>query len=153
MLIQIPVSDQLRRWLFSIAIVFLVQGCASYKPYPVCFFDSSPPSAEAQLNLTRNLLVELQKIDKDANMIANGRWIVASTTPFQHKQLIEYWPRIACIGTVTSGTEVKSNSDCVTYLNRVVTSQNYLEFDVKSPYALSDEAPGNPKVICSTLFE
>ncbi len=41
---------------------------------------------------------------------------LAKTSPKQHKRLTNIWPRMACIGEVTSGTEVTKNSQCVEYI-------------------------------------
>ncbi|WP_447780311.1 hypothetical protein [Aeromonas veronii] len=97
---------------------------------------------------TSSLLAVMRRYDVDASSSADGRWILSKTTDAQHKLLNMTWPRIACIGKVSSGTEVKLEADCVKYLHDFLDKKNYLEFDLKENVVFSDEAPGAPNVIC-----
>lgn len=136
------------RCIYLALTIPLITSCATIKPYPVCFYDDSPPSAQIKKEHASNLLSVMRRYDAESQSSIDGRWIFANTSHAQHNALTETWPRIACIGNVTSGTEVKRSSDCVNYLHDFLVRQSYLEFDIKEPVAFSDEAPGKPNVIC-----
>lgn len=121
---------------------------STIKPYPVCFFNPSPPREEERAEATRKLVMVMKRFDSNAFATADDRWIIAKTSPSQHNQLKKIWPRIACVGTVTSGTEVTRNADCVNYLYRFLQDEAYLKFDIKGNSVHSDEAPGPAHVIC-----
>jgi hypothetical protein len=59
---------------------------------------------------------------------------------------------MACIGDMSTGTEVTNNAQCVEYIYNFMKNKNYLQFDIKEPSAHSDEAPGEPHVICCCEF-
>ncbi len=136
------------QWIFLALVTPFIVSCSTIKPYPVCFYDRSPLDAQSKITHADKLLAVMRLYDHEAQTSADGRWILANTTTEQHNILIKTWPRIACIGKVTSGTEVKHAADCVEYLHDFLLKQNYLEFDVKENVAFSDEAPGKPNVIC-----
>ncbi|MGX1086120.1 hypothetical protein [Pseudomonas sp. AP3_22 TE3818] len=134
----------------SLAVVcVLVSSCASVKLYPVCFFDTVQPDASAKSKYIESLTATLRKFDKAAESSQDGRWLIARTNVLDHRKLQDIWPSLACIGTVTSGTEVKRSADCVRFISGQLSSGEYKTFDIKlDDIALSDEAPGKPYVIC-----
>lgn len=120
----------------------------SVKPYPICFFDPSPPSDGDRAAAAEKLVKVMKRFDPEAFVTADDRWVIAKTSPSQHAELTAFWPRVACVGTVTSGTEVKRNADCVSYLHKFLRDKIYLQFDIKGESVHSDEAPGPAYVIC-----
>lgn len=126
----------------------ILMSCSSIKPYPVCCFDVYPIPKEDKEQHLNSLVTKLKRIDPDASASGDGQWIFAKTSYWENKHLMKSWPRIACYGTVTSGTEVKRQSDCVKHLTEVIRSQEYNNFDIKNPAELSDQAQGLPNVIC-----
>lgn len=92
----------------------------------------------------------MRRYDAHAHSTTDGRWILSKTTSAQHKLLNTMWPRIACIGSVSSGTQVKLEADCVKYIHDFLEKKNYLEFDLKENPVFNDEAPGLPNVICQS---
>lgn len=133
----------------SILFCFLLSGCSSVRLYPVCFFDDEAPDPAAKIQHIENLTSVLRRFDEAPGATYDGRWIVAKTTMVTHRKLQKLWPPLACIGTVTSGTEVKSNADCVQYVADRLKSEDFLSFDIDDKsIALSDEALGSTNVIC-----
>lgn len=138
------------RQILTIAALSFVASCTTLKPYPVCFYDKTPPDREVMNENISKLLSVMRRYDVEANSSADQRWILSKTSYAQHELLKVTWPRIACIGKVSSGTEVKAQADCVSYLHTFLTKKNYLELDVKDNAIYSDEAPGPPTVICNS---
>lgn len=129
-------------------IVLILGGCATVKPYPVCFFDPFPLDEEKAIKHSESLLNRIKMDSPTAHMAPDGRWIYAKTTICKHREISKTWPRVACIGSVTSGTEVKRYADCISYLETLLIEQNYLELDIANNVVDSDEAPGEEHVIC-----
>lgn len=124
-------------------------GCTSVRLYPVCFFDDDAPDPAARVQHIEKLTGVLRKFDNVVVATNDGHWIVAKTSRATHRELEKLWPPLACIGTVTSGTEVKSNADCVQFVADRLKSEDFLSFDINDKdIALSDEALGPPNVIC-----
>lgn len=129
--------------------VLLISGCATMKPYPVCFYDSRAPDIAIQKEHVSSLETVLKNSASNVSVSHDGRWIIAKTTWYQHRNLSKMWPRISCIGRVTSGTEVKQYQDCIYYIEELLETQDYSTLDVKNNVTDSDEAPGKEHVICS----
>lgn len=129
--------------------LLIVAGCSTVKPYPVCFYDPRPPAQNRIDAHVESLLRRIKMDITEVQATPDGRWIFAKTTTYQHDEISKTWPRVACIGNVTSGTEVKRNADCISHLEELLRKQNYLELDVKDNVVDSDEAPGVKHVICS----
>lgn len=134
----------------QIFMIFIITSCATVKPYPVCFFGTNPPDLKRKMEIVSGLADRLRLEASEVVIHPTGRWIFAKTTPSQHKRIIKTWPRVACIGRVSSGTEISKNADCVSYLNNFLKNKQYLRFDKKENPVDSDEAPGQPHVICCT---
>lgn len=135
----------------AIGLLFLVLctvRCATIKPYPVCFFDCNDVKPDQRQLYTDSLASYLRKESKTVIVLPSNRWILAKTNPIKHRRLTKMWPRLACIGTVTSGTDVEENAHCTQYIYEFMSQRNYLEFDIKELSALSDEAPGEIHVRC-----
>lgn len=137
------------RFVTYCSFCVLLASCSTYKMYPVCFFDIDPPDDEVRASHVKTLMSLMVTYDTNAISTPDNRWIIANTSSAQHKEITKLWPRMACVGTVTSGTEVKRNSDCVEYLNDFLKNESYLEFDVNDDNVVSsDEAPGQSNTIC-----
>lgn len=144
-----------KNFIIKISLVFLILnsiGCATIKPYPVCFNDCNSLDSESRRKITDSLALYLKVESKEIIIHPSSKWILAKTNNRQHKRLINIWPRIACIGDVTSGTEVTKNSQCVEYIYYFLKNKKYLEFDINENPVHSDEAPGKPHVICCCEF-
>ncbi len=137
--------------IIVLSLVLTLAGCATVKPYPVCFYDPRSPDEQTVTKYVAVLIDRIVMEAPDANPKTDGRWIYAKTTSYQHGLISSTWPRVACIGTVTSGTEVKRYADCVSYTEALLRKNNYLELDVKPNAIDSDEAPGVEHVICSRV--
>jgi hypothetical protein len=132
-----------------LAACVMVSSCATVRLYPVCFFDPTQPDSAIKSRHVDVLTKTLRRFDENANATEDGRWIVAKTTWISHEELQRVWPRLGCVGTVTSGTEVKRSADCTEFVAEQLKSGEYRIFDIKSDdVVLSDEAPGRPHVIC-----
>ncbi len=129
--------------------ILLISGCSTVKPYPVCFYDPIAPDTETRKEHAISLEEILRVSASYVNSSPDGRWIYAETNWFQHKNLSKTWPRISCIGKVTSGTEVKRYQDCIYYVEDLLKNKNYIDLDVKANISDSDEAPGFEHVICT----
>lgn len=141
----------IKNLIINISFVLLIInsiGCATIKPYPVCFSDCNAIDKDSRRKIVDSLAQYLKLESKEIIIHPSSKWILAKTNPRQHKRLIKIWPRMACIGDVTSGTEVTKNSQCVEYIYNFMKSKNYLEFDIDENPVHSDEAPGKPHVIC-----
>lgn len=123
-------------------------GCSAHRMYPVCFYGKSAPDASTVVRHVDALSRELRKRDANAHGTADGRWLFARTSRAEHERLIETWPRAACIGPVSAGTEVKANADCVAYVAGLLATERYNEFGVAPDPVHTDEAPGPEFVIC-----
>lgn len=136
------------------ALLSSLAGCASIKPYPVCFYNCDTPDEEKKIEIIKKLSEVLEKeTNKEVVIHPNLRWILVKTNNSQHRRLTKIWPRIACVGNVTSGTQVSENSDCVKYLYEFMKKKKYLKFDIQANPIDSDEAPGAPYTICCCQFE
>ncbi len=141
--------------LTRVLVLFCVffSGCTSLRLYPVCFFDDEAPDPAVKVQHIEKLTSVLQKFDNLAFATYDGRWVVAKTSKVMHREIEKLWPPLACIGTVTSGTEVKSNADCVQFVADQLKSEDFLSFDINDKnIALSDEALGPSNVICWRSF-
>lgn len=137
------------RATFLLAACSLLSSCATVRLYPVCFFDPARPDSAIKSRYVDVLTNTLRRFDERASATEDGRWIVAKTTWISHEELQRVWPQIGCIGTVTSGTEVKRSADCTAFVAQQLKSGEYRVFDIKTDdVVLSDEAPGRPYVIC-----
>lgn len=138
---------------FSVVLlIFNSTGCATIKPYPVCFSDCDAVNNESRRKIVDSLAQYLKLESKKIIIHPSSKWILAKTNSRQHKRLVKIWPRMACIGDVTSGTEVTKNSQCVEYIYNFMKNKNYLEFDINENPVHSDEAPGKPHIICCCEF-
>jgi hypothetical protein len=111
----------------------LLSSCASPHLYPVCFYDTSPPTGHKAEQLYRSLTDALNKslgTDREANVAVSpdGRWLVASTTMSENAAAAQVWPRIGCIGTATDSDQTKAEASCVRYVSEFVASGNYFAF-------------------------
>lgn len=132
-----------------LAMCALLSSCETVRLYPVCFFDPVQPDSAVRSRHIDVLTQTLRRFDANATATEDGRWIVAKTTWISHEELQRVWPRLGCVGTVTSGTEVKRSADCTMFLADQLKSGEYRVFDIKTDDVVSsDEAPGSPYVIC-----
>ena len=164
MMIKFFLKNNLRYSLFytkiknlgiKISVIVLIinsVGCSTIKPYPVCFSDCDAINNDSRRKIVDSLSQYLKLESKEIIIHPSSKWILAKTNHRQHKRLIKIWPRMACIGDVTSGTEVTNNSQCVEYIYNFMKNKNYLEFDINENPVFSDEAPGKPKIICCCEF-
>ena len=132
-----------------LVLLFLViSSCSTIKPYPVCFSNCTNIKEETRKKIIEKLAEYLKLESKEVIVHPNLKWILAKTNARQHKRLIKTWPRMACIGDMTTGTEVTANSQCIEYIYDLLKNKNYLKLDIKANPVYSDEAPGKPNVIC-----
>lgn len=148
--------NKFKKLTIKVSVIFLSinsLGCSTIKPYPVCFFsECNDVDNESRRKITDSLAQYLKLESKEIVIHPSSKWILAKTNSRQHKRLIKIWPRIACIGDVTSGTEVTKNSQCVEYISNFIKNKKYLEFDINENPVHSDEAPGKPHIICCCEF-
>lgn len=146
---------KIRKLITKVSVVLLVLnsvGCSTIKPYPVCFSDCNTVDKESRRKIVDSLAQYLKLESKETIIHPSSKWILAKTNSRQHKRLTKIWPRMACIGDVTSGTEVTKNSECVEYIYNFMSNKKYLEFDIDENPVHSDEAPGKPHIICCCEF-
>ncbi len=146
---------KIKKLAIKISVIVLIVnsvGCSTIKPYPVCFSDCNAIDNDSRRKIVDSLAQYLKLESKEIIIHPSSKWILAKTNPIQHKRLIKIWPRMACIGDVTSGTEVTKNSQCVEYIYNFMKNKNYLEFDIDENPVHSDEAPGKPHIICCCEF-
>lgn len=144
-----------KNFLVKISVVLLIINsiaCATIKPYPVCFSNCDAIDKDSRRKIVDSISQYLKLESKKIIIHPSSKWILAKTNPIQHKRLTKIWPRMACIGDVTSGTEVTKNSRCVEYIYNLMKNKNYLDFDLNENPVHSDEAPGKPHIICCCEF-
>lgn len=133
---------------YTLALLSLT-SCSTVKLYPICYTNCSRYVSQQEKSRTAQNLADV--IDEHSNSVivdSYYRGIYARTNRLQHKRISKIWPRIACIGKTTTGTEITKNYDCVLYLKVLLNKKNYSEYDIKPNPVHSDQAPGDPHVIC-----
>jgi hypothetical protein len=108
-------------------------SCTTARLYPVCFYNTSPPTGAAgelfYSKLSKALTVSLSaERDVKAVPTPDGRWFVASVTPTENAVAAGVWPRIGCVGEARDSDEVRAEASCVEYMQRFVADQNYFAF-------------------------
>lgn len=109
----------------------LLTGCASVKMYPICFYEKQPDAETLDRFFVPGLRKSFGAILVDSNadfsVSPDARWIVASTTDTQDANLLKMWPRLACIGSAGSTSEVKLQADCISYIKDFIKERKYTE--------------------------
>lgn len=137
-----------RRFLFLALAALVTSGCVSTRPYPICFFDPLPFSAETRDEHLEALEEILLQGTVSSSFTHDGRWVLVRADLYEHRRLRKIWPRIACIGRVASGTEVERDAKCVYFVKDVIVNKRYEQFDLHDDPAHSDEAVGPSHVRC-----
>jgi hypothetical protein len=102
--------------------------------YPICFYREAPQQRVFDEHYAPRLLAVFNSTIKDsgkarATITPDGRWIVASVTKGQNSKLAKVWPRVGCIGDAVNSNTIKSQKDCVEYIQQFVSDRkNYFKF-------------------------
>jgi hypothetical protein len=101
--------------------------------YPICFYHEAPPQRVFDEHYAPRLLAVFSATIKDSGkvrgtIIPDGRWIVANVTKGQNSKLAKVWPRVGCIGDASDSNSIKSEKDCVEYVQQFVRDKNYFKF-------------------------
>jgi hypothetical protein len=103
-------------------------GCASIRPYPICYFAEKPsPSEESQLfeGWTRTIRAYLGA-EADVTISGDKRWLLARGFDFDHDALGRIWPRFGCVGSYQSSITYPYYSHCLDLLQQMMASRDYL---------------------------
>lgn len=123
-------------------------SCSRDRIYPICFYDNVPSGDAERKKHAIELLKYIYSKDNDAILTADNRWIVAKVSGKKNDEITRVWPRLACIGVVSSGTELQKEAECVEYVSYFINNNKYLEFDLKENPIFNDESPGPSNTIC-----
>lgn len=98
-------------------------------PYPVCFYDTNLGAVSAAENLWRSYpetlrdVIDLKARRQTAFAIVSSRMVVVRTTLNHHRELLDVWPEVACVGR-TDGSETNAiNRICRSYVADFLESQ------------------------------
>jgi hypothetical protein len=115
-----------RKLLCLLAVLPAVTGCASTRLYSVCQYAGPVPASE-QVQFADSIRQVLFRIgisdpQKDADLLADQRYLVLRARPSQHKQLAESWPALGCLGRYGDSNERAKYAACMEYLRLSVAS-------------------------------
>ena len=105
-------------------------------PYPICFYDTAP-GAVAEANLlwktymvSLEMVVRLKERRLTEFVIISSRIAVIKTTINHHRELLNLWPEVACIGETGGATSSNLNRICRQYIANYIQAEiDHTEFD------------------------
>jgi hypothetical protein len=116
------------------AMLFVLSGCASAHLYPVCFYNSTRPTAQDFTNYyepgLKEALRTAARLSPNAEITGtpDGRWLIANVADSQNKNAASVWPRVGCIGNANNSARVSNEEACVSYEQNFVRDKNYYQF-------------------------
>lgn len=119
--------------IVCILSALLLSSCATSRLYPVCFYNSIPPSGNARSVFYETMSSALRSAlgASDTLKISvspDGRWMLAEATRHQNVAAAHVWPRIGCVGSASRSDEVRAEAACVAYVRQFVEKENYFAF-------------------------
>jgi hypothetical protein len=112
---------------FFIILTFLLHGCVSVRPYPLCFCNEKPSDIQYQKiekDITE-ILLKYAGSDNTVAFSADHRWVFVKTSNNENKKIVKIWARIACIGKKNVDAQLEINKRCIEYINQMLKSKNY----------------------------
>lgn len=115
------------KYVLYVAAIILLNGCASVRPYPLCFCNEKP-SEEQYKKIEKDITDILLKYvdnDKPVAFSTDHRWAFVKTTSGENNQIKKIWARIACVGKKNDDAQLEIYKRCVEYINNILSNQDY----------------------------
>ena len=119
--------------------------------YPICFYDVESGAVASATDFwpeySRRLSEALSVIAgaKERVQVLSSRTVVVRATAFRHRQIVNMWPEVACIGSSGGDASARRRGICVDFLR----SQLQPNAAHKPPAARPEMA----EPICQTFLE
>lgn len=114
------------KFLFSFCIVYLC-SCATTRPYPLCFCNETPTSAQYK-TIEKDISQILLSYMNSKNQVvfsSDRRWVFAKVTNHKNKAIEKIWPRVACIGKKDDDRQLEINKRCIEYIRSMLKDHKY----------------------------
>lgn len=116
--------------------------------YPLCFYDTDLGAVQAGRRLWGSypevlegvLMMKSRRLT--SFQIVSSRSVLVRTTLNHHRELLTFWPDVACIGRTSGSASVALLNVCKSYVDAFVRSQ--IHHDPLSP--------GIPEPVCQTFL-